>query len=67
VTRFVRQGDQGPMLCFLKIFSLKKLAKKLAFLAQSKAKLSKTWIITLDFEKSANFFSHKIGKNRINW
>jgi hypothetical protein len=28
----------GPMILFLKYFSLKNLAKKLAFLAQNKAK-----------------------------
>jgi hypothetical protein len=37
--------------------------KKLAFLAQNKAKLCKNWIIPLLFEKNANFLP-KIGKNR---
>jgi hypothetical protein len=46
-----------------KIFSPKNLAKKLAFYAQNKAKLCKNWIITLVFEKNANFLQ-KIGKNR---
>jgi hypothetical protein len=42
----------------------------LAFFAQNKAKLCKNWILTLVFEKNANFFadnwqkSPKIGKNR---
>jgi hypothetical protein len=31
-------GIQGPMLRFLKIFSPKKIAKKLAFLTENKAK-----------------------------
>jgi hypothetical protein len=43
----------------LKIFLPKKIAKKLAFLTQNKAKLCKSLIITLVFEKNA-----KIGKNR---
>jgi hypothetical protein len=51
-------GDQGPMLHMIfKIFSLKNFAKKLAFIAQNKAKLCKNWIITLVFEKNANFFA----------
>jgi phosphoserine phosphatase len=40
----------------LKIFSPKNLAKILAFLTQIKAKLCKKLIITLVFEKNANFF-----------
>jgi hypothetical protein len=31
------QGDQGPMSCFLKIFSPKILTKELAFFAQTTA------------------------------
>jgi hypothetical protein len=46
-----------------KIFSPKNFAKKLAFLTQDKAKLCKILIITLVFEKNANFLP-KIGKNR---
>jgi hypothetical protein len=38
-----------------KIFSLKKSAKKLAFLTQNKAKLCKILIKTLVFEKNAIF------------
>jgi hypothetical protein len=38
-----------------KIFSPKNSAKKLAFLTQNKAKLYKSLIITLVFEKNANF------------
>jgi hypothetical protein len=37
------------------IFSPKNLAKNLAFFAQNKAKLCKNWVITLVFEKNANF------------
>jgi hypothetical protein len=36
----------------------------MAFHAQNKAKLCKNWIITLVFEKNANFFSPKMGKSR---
>jgi hypothetical protein len=39
----------------LKIFLLKNSAKKLAFFTQNKAKLYKNLIITLVFEKNANF------------
>jgi hypothetical protein len=51
------QGDQRPMLWFFKIFSPKNSAKKLAFLTRNKAKLCKTLIITLVFEKNANFLA----------
>jgi hypothetical protein len=47
-----------------KIFSPKILAKKLAFFAQSKAKLCKNWIITLVFEKNANFFAENWQKSQ---
>jgi hypothetical protein len=47
----------------LKIFSLKNFAKKLAFFAQNKAKLCKKWIITLVFEKNANFFAENWQKS----
>jgi hypothetical protein len=46
-----------------KIFSPKNSAKKLAFLNQNKAKLSKVLIITLAFEKNA-YFLQKIAQNR---
>jgi hypothetical protein len=45
----------------LKIFSPKKLAKILAFFAQTTASFGKNLIITLVFEKRANIF---VGKNR---
>jgi hypothetical protein len=48
----------------LKIFSLKKNCKKLAFLTQNKAKLSKILIITLVFEKNANIFAENCQKSQ---
>jgi hypothetical protein len=45
-----------------KIFSPKKSRIKLAFLTQNKAKSCKIWIITLIFEKNANFFRRKLSK-----
>jgi hypothetical protein len=47
-----------------KIFSPKILAKKLAFLTQNKAKLCKNVIITLVFEKNANFFAENCQKSQ---
>jgi hypothetical protein len=46
------------------IFSPKNSAKKLAFLTQNKAKLCKIWIITLVFEKNANFFTENWQKSQ---
>jgi hypothetical protein len=46
----------------LKIFSPKNFANKLAFFAQSKAKLRKNVIITLVFEKKRQFFRKKLAK-----
>jgi hypothetical protein len=46
------------------IFSQKKSAKKLAFLTQNKAKLLKKLIITLVFEKNANFFAEICQKSQ---
>jgi hypothetical protein len=48
----------------LKIFSQKKIAKKLAFLTQNKAKLCKFLIMTLDFEKNANSFAENWQKSQ---
>jgi hypothetical protein len=48
----------------LKIFSPKNSAKKLAFLTQNKAKLCKNLIITLIFEKNANFFAENCRKSQ---
>jgi hypothetical protein len=61
----VQPSASGPGIdvMIIKIFSLKIFAKKFAFFAQNKAKLCKNWIITLVFEKNANFFA-EIGKNR---
>jgi hypothetical protein len=41
---------------FLNIFA-EKFSEKMAFLARNKAKLCKILIITLVFEKNANFFA----------
>jgi hypothetical protein len=38
--------------------------KKLAFLTQNKARKCKIFIITLVFEKNANFFRRKMANNR---
>jgi hypothetical protein len=62
-------GLQSPILVvswdriyyFLNIFAIK-FIKKLAFLTQNKAKICKILIITLVFEKNANFLP-KIVKN----
>jgi hypothetical protein len=50
----------------LKIFSPKNLAKKMAFLTQNKAKFWKNLIITLVFEKNANFFVENGRKSQKN-
>jgi hypothetical protein len=39
-------------------------AKKLAFLTHNKAKICKFWIITLFFEKNANFFAKNCQKSQ---
>jgi hypothetical protein len=52
----------GTDVTILKIFSPKKNCKKLAFLTQNKSKLCKILIITLVFEKNANFFRRKLAK-----
>jgi hypothetical protein len=46
----------------VKILSPKNSTKKLAFLAQNKAKLCKDFIITLVFEKNANCFAENCRK-----
>jgi hypothetical protein len=48
----------------LKIFLPKKIAKKLAFLTQNKAKLCKILIITSVFEKNANFIAENWQKSQ---
>jgi hypothetical protein len=49
-------------MIFKKI-SPKNSAKKWAFLTQNKVKLCKILIITLDFEKNANFFAENCRKS----
>jgi hypothetical protein len=46
-----------------KIFSTKKMAKILEFLAQTSACFYKHLIITFVFEKNANFFAESFGVN----
>jgi hypothetical protein len=53
----------GTYVVIFKIFSPKKLAKN-AFLTQNKAKLCKNLIITLVFEKTANFFAENCQKSQ---
>jgi hypothetical protein len=48
----------------LKIFSPKHLAKKLAFFAQTTASFCKHLIVTLVFEKNANFFAENWQKSQ---
>jgi hypothetical protein len=50
------QGDQGADVMIFEIFSPKNSAKKLAFFAKTTACFCKNLIITLVFEKNANFF-----------
>jgi hypothetical protein len=45
---------------------IKKFGEKIGIFAQNKVKLCKNWIVTLVFEKNANFCSPTIGKNRRN-
>jgi hypothetical protein len=54
----------GTNVMIFKIFSPKNFAKKLAFLTQNKAKLYKNLIITLVFEKNANFFAEICQKSQ---
>jgi hypothetical protein len=56
------QGDQGPMLLFFNIFA-EKFSEKM-FLTQNKGKLCKILIITLVFEKNANFFTENCRKSQ---
>jgi hypothetical protein len=57
-------GFPGTDVMILKIFSLKNFAKILAFLTQNKAKLCKILIITVIFEKNANFFAENGQKSQ---
>jgi hypothetical protein len=54
----------GTDVMIFKIFSPKNSAKKSAFLTQNKAKLYKNFIITLVFEKNANFFAENLQKSQ---
>jgi hypothetical protein len=56
-------SGQGPMLGFIKYFRRKIQQKKLAFLTRNKVKLCKNLIITLVFEKNANFFAENNRKS----
>jgi Ni,Fe-hydrogenase III small subunit len=56
-------SSAGTDVMIFKIFSPKNSANKLAFFTQNKGKLCKILIITLVFEKNANF-SPKIVENR---
>jgi hypothetical protein len=63
----LRSGVQispGTDVMIFKIFSPKNSAKKLAFLTQNKGKLCKILIITLVFEKNANFFAENCQKSQ---
>jgi hypothetical protein len=48
----------------LKIFSPKIFAKKLVFFTQNKAKLCKNFIITMVFERNANYFAENCQKSQ---
>jgi hypothetical protein len=54
----------GTDVMILKIFSPKNSVKKLAVLTQNKAKLCKILIITLVFEKNANFVAENCRKSQ---
>jgi hypothetical protein len=54
----------GTDFMILKIFSPKKIAKKWAFLTENTAKLCEILIITLVFEKNANFFAENWQKSQ---
>jgi hypothetical protein len=54
----------GTDVMIFKIFSPKNFGEKFAFLTQNKAKLCKNLIITLVFEKNANFFTENCQKSQ---
>jgi Ni,Fe-hydrogenase III small subunit len=54
----------GTDVMIFKIFSPKNSAKKIGILTQNKAKLCKILIITLVFEKNANFFAENCRKSQ---
>jgi hypothetical protein len=57
-------NSSGTDVMIFSIFSPINSAKKMAFLTQNKAKLCKNWIITLVFEKNANFFAENCQKSQ---
>jgi hypothetical protein len=63
-TPVVIVSGPGTDVMILKIFSPKNLAKILAFLTQTTLIISKNLIITLVFEKNANFFAKKWQKSQ---
>jgi hypothetical protein len=59
--RFTDRMTRDRCYDFLNIFA-EKFSEKKAFFTQNKAKLCKILIITLVFEKNANFFRRKLPK-----
>jgi hypothetical protein len=59
-----KSGRPGTDVMIFKIFSPKNSAKKIAFLTQNKSKLCKILIITLVFEKNADFFAENCQKSQ---
>jgi hypothetical protein len=57
-----QQADLGPMLWFFKDFCRKKLAKKLAFFAQTTASFCKYCDHNIGFWEKRQFFRRKLGK-----
>jgi hypothetical protein len=64
IVYFVRAHNLGPMLGFLKNFRRKIFRKKLAFLTRMKGYFAEKVIITLVFEKNANFFAENRQKSQ---
>jgi hypothetical protein len=60
--KMLQLASPGTDVMIFQIFSPKISAKKLAFLTRDKAKLCKILIITLIFEKNANFFAENCRK-----
>jgi hypothetical protein len=61
---FTKKKSRDRCYDFLNIFLQKNFAKKLTFFVQNKAYLCKNWIITLVFEKNANFFAENWQKSQ---
>jgi hypothetical protein len=62
--RRIQQCDLGPMLWFFKYFCQKIQRKNWRFWLGNKAKLCNILIITLVFEKNANFFAKNCRKSK---